>query len=61
MKISPKLYEENEEPNGDFEISEFKSENYLTVIYKILLLSASYFTVATELRLIAGEKYKKSF
>lgn len=47
-----------EDPN--FEIDEMKVETYLKILNKVLFLSVSYFTVATELRLIASEKHRSN-
>ena len=35
-----------------------RMENYSSILNKVLILAMGYFTVATELRLLAGEKYK---
>jgi hypothetical protein len=37
-----------------------KIETYHTIINKALLLTMGYFTIATELRLIAAEKFSTS-
>ena len=63
MQIRPKQLEyfnQKEESMEDEEMYEsVKRYTYVDVLNKALLLSVSYFTVATELRLLAMEQYRR--
>ena len=52
MQIMPMDYQE-------FNIKEPKALTSKTVLEKVLLMALGYFTISTELRLIAGKKYGK--
>ena len=66
MQIKPKLFEDRDLLEViSFEKYPahnncFQGETYIKLLNKVLFLSASYFTIATELRLIATDKHRAS-
>ena len=70
MQIKPISFEENRESTLDnenilelvleerYEGNPVKVETYQSILNKVLFLTIGYFTTATELRLMAADKYK---